>query len=132
MMVGVSKCAHCPSPEGRNVLSGENLCDDCARHNLVGHTADLDGDPRLVIELPVPKGEPRPCGPQRNARRGKAERAALAKLKLIHLDEFNALYAAELHRHGLRPAAGVSFDVHLRKLAGSRLHALSKRMTDAH
>lgn len=55
----------------------------------------------------------------------------MAKLKLMHLTTFNALYADELHRHGLQPAAGVSFDVHLRKLAGSRLAALTRRIHDA-
>lgn len=52
----------------------------------------------------------------------------MSKLKLIHLSEFQALYAAELHAVGLKPSETIQFDTHLRKLAGARLLALARRM----
>lgn len=133
-MVGVSACAHCPSLEARHVLSGERLCGDCASATLVAATVDVGGRPGLVHELPIERpgrSRPRQSGPQRDTRRSRAERAAVSKLKLTHLGEFNAIYAAELHAVGLQPVAAASFDVHLRKLAGTRLAALAQRTGNA-
>ena len=126
-------CERCPSPRADHILNGEHLCSGCAVAALTAATLTTKaGTPGLAHELPREKltiKAPRPHGPQRERRRAIAERRAIGRLKLLHLDEYQAIYAAELHAEGLRPPETTQFDHHLRKLAGIRLLALANRST---
>lgn len=128
MMVAVPPCSRCSSQYGNVTLHGEPVCALCAADALDATTVDVDGEAGLLHEVPSPIRKRTTSGKQRDARRSRAERAAVARLKLLHLPEYEALYADELHREGLKPPEGASFAVHLRKLSGKRFRALTERV----
>ena len=128
-MVPVRSCSRCPATlsDAIYVVGRERLCASCVGGMMDATTIDVDGAAGLLHEMPSPVKRRPSSGRQRDLRRNRAQRAAAQRLRLLHLQEFEAIYAEELHRVGLRPAVGQSFAVHLRKLAGKRLQSLTER-----
>lgn len=125
------RCSRCSTGTAEFTLNGERVCAECGRAALAATTIAVAGRPGLDHEISVEPRQRQRAHTERTRTRSKqraaAERRAVARLKLIHLPEFQAIIGEELRAEGIASPTTRPLDIHLRQIMSRRLMALAER-----